>query len=302
MRGMSNAFWLSLSVFLISLASFVQLAVGMRKVKYLRDVPLALPDPPPRVSVVFAALNEADTIEPALRSLLALDYPNLEIIAIDDRSTDATEEILDRIGREHPALRVLHIRELPPGWLGKNHALQRGAETASGEYILFTDADVVFEPSAIGRAVTCCESEQLDHLTVPPDFLVDREHLLAMLLLNGAVLFYSVHSLWRLRTSRKNYFGVGAFNMVRAASYRQAGGHVPLALEVLDDIMLGMMVKRRGCRQDALLGYGAVAVRWYRNAAEMIRGIEKNSLAMLYYRPVMLVPITLLALALHVWP
>lgn len=299
---MSIAFGLSLFVFLISLAGAAQLAIGIRKVKNLRDIPVALPDPPPRVSIVVAALNEADTIEPAMRSLLALDYPELEIIAVDDRSTDATGELLDRIAREHPALRVLHVRELPNGWLGKNHALQRGAEIASGAYILFTDADVIFEPSAIGRAVSYCEREGLDHLTVPPDFIVDDEHLLAMMLINGTILFYAAYPPWRLRTSPGKYMGVGAFNMVRAAPYRQAGGHVPLALEIVDDLMLGKLMKSRGLRQDALLGFRAVSIRWYRGPAEMIRGLEKNSLAALDYRPGALLPITAAMLLLHLWP
>lgn len=299
---MSIAFWVSFFVLLVSLAGAVQLAAGIRKVKNLRDIPVALPEPPPKVSIVVSALNEGDTIEPAMRSLLALDYPDLEIIAIDDRSTDATGEVLDRIAREHPALRVLHIRELPEGWLGKNHALQRGAEMASGAYILFTDADVVFEASAISRAVSYCEREGLDHLTVPPHFIVDDEHLLAMMLINGTILFYAAYPPWRLRTSPTKYMGVGAFNMVRAASYRQVGGHVPLALEVVDDLMLGKLMKSRGLRQDALFGFRAVSIRWYRNTAEMIRGLEKNSLAALDYRPGALLVITAAMLLLHLWP
>lgn len=222
---------LSLAVFLMSILTLKEIAIGMRKVGLLRHVVPSIDGPTPRVSVVFSALNEAGTIEPALRSLSALDHPDLEIIAIKDQSTDDTGAILDRLTMQHPGLRVLHIETLPPGWLGKSHALHQGSKLASGEYVLFTDADVVFEPSAITRAVAHCEQHRLDHLVVLAEFIA-HDRLMGMLLLNGMILFYSKHKPWKLRTSSKHYFGMGAFNMVRATAYRQAGGHQALALAV----------------------------------------------------------------------
>ncbi|NIP78703.1 MAG: glycosyltransferase, partial [Gemmatimonadetes bacterium] len=106
------------------------------------------PGPGPRVTVVVAARDEAGHIAPTVHSLLAQDYPDLEVVAVDDRSTDGTGRILDRLAARQPRLRVLHIDTLPPDWLGKNHALHRGAELASGELLLFTDADVVMRPDA----------------------------------------------------------------------------------------------------------------------------------------------------------
>lgn len=294
-------FWLSLAVFLVSLYVFVQLAIGMRKVGNLRDIPPAPGANPPRVSIIFSALNEALTIEPALRSVLALDYPNLEIIAINDRSTDATGEILYRLSGQYPALRVLHINHLPAGWLGKNHALHEGAKSASGDYLLFTDADVVFDPTALARAVAYCEQERLDHLVVIAEFIV-RERLLAMLLLNGFVGMYMGLKPWEVKTSPKHYLGMGAFNMVRASAYRQAGGHQVLALEVVDDIMLGKLMKEKGFRQDVLQGFGMVAVEWYRNTREMMKGLEKNSFAMVDYQPAKLVGFTAVVLMVRYWP
>ena len=298
---MDIGFWLSLSVFLASLHVFAQLAIGMRRVGSLREVTPAPAAGGLRVSVIFSALNEAGTIEPALRSVLALDYPNLEIIAINDRSTDGTGAILDRLSLEHPALRVLHIDALPAGWLGKNHALHQGGKIASGEYFLFTDADVVFESSAITRAVAHCEQHRLDHLVVVAEFIVS-EHLLAMLLLNGMVLFYSSFKPWKVRTSRSHYFGMGAFNMVRATAYRHTGGHQALALEVVDDIMLGKRMNTHGFRQDVLLGRGTVSIEWYRNAREMMQGLRKNSFAMLDYSLLKLLAGTVLILVVRYWP
>jgi glycosyltransferase involved in cell wall biosynthesis len=298
---MNAMFVITLLVLLISLGTFVRLRHGMRKLQRLAAVPPFLDGAAPRVSVVFSALNEAGTIEPALRSLLALEYPNLEIIAIDDRSTDATGEILDRMSREHSALRVVHITELPAGWLGKTHALQRGGEMASGDYLLFTDADVMFDRTALVRAVAHCERDKLDHLVVLAEFIV-REHLLAMLLISGSAALFMKFAPWKARTSPKHFFGMGAFNLVRAASYRKAGGHAPLALEVVDDIGLGKLMKREGFVQDVLLGYGTVSIEWYRSTREMVKGLEKNSFAMFDYRLWKLVLATALILPVRYWP
>lgn len=298
---MNLSFVITLAVLLVTLGTFARLRHGMRKLKRLADLPPVLDGAAPRVSIVFSALDEARSIEPAVRSLLALEYPNLEIIAVDDRSTDATGEILDRLSREHPVLRAVHIKELPAGWLGKNHALQQGGEMASGDYLLFTDADVIFDRTALIRAVAHCEREKLDHLVVLAHFIV-REHLLAMLLINGFVALFAKFEPWKARTSPKHYFGMGAFNMVRTASYRRAGGHAPLALEVVDDIGLGRLMKREGFAQDVLLGHGTVSLEWYRNAAELARGLEKNSFAIFDYQVWKLALATAVILPLRYWP
>lgn len=129
------------------------------------------PEALPRLSIVVPALNEEETVEPAMRTLLALDYPQLEIIAVDDRSTDETGGILDRLAATDPRLRVLHVRELPAGWLGKNHALHLASREATGDYILFTDADVLFEPTVLRRTVRAMIARGLDHLAVFPELV-----------------------------------------------------------------------------------------------------------------------------------
>jgi hypothetical protein len=202
---------------------------------------------------------------------------------------------------EHSALRVVHIKELPPGWLGKNHALQRGGEMACGDYLLFTDADVIFDHTALLRAVAHCEREKLDHLVVLAEFIV-RERLLAMLLISGFIAMFIKYEPWKARTSPKHFFGMGAFNMVRTASYRRAGGHTPLALEVVDDICLGKLMKQGGFVQDVLLGYGTVSVEWYRNARELARGLEKNCFAMFDYQFWKLALATAVILTVRYWP
>lgn len=297
-----NGFWISAGVLVPTVLSLVLLYRGLARVGQLADQPDALPPQPPMVSIVVSALNEAQTIEPALRSLLALDYPRLEVVAIDDRSTDATGAILDRMKAEGgPRLKVLHIEQLPAGWLGKNHALQRGAEIASGDYILFTDADVHFEPRALRQAVGYCVRNALDHLVVMAEFTV-RGGLLAALLSSVYWFMYSKHPPWRVRSSPRVHIGMGAFNMVRAAPYRQAGGHNPLRLEVVDDIMLGWMMKAHGFRQDALLGRGSVMLEWYRDIGEFVRGLEKNAFASFDYSLPRVVAAVLVVLAGSYWP
>ncbi|MBC5763889.1 glycosyltransferase [Ramlibacter albus] len=255
---------------------------GLSRVRRVSQLPDMLPAGAPKVSVIVAALNEEATIEPAMRSLLALDYPNLEIVAVNDRSTDGTGAILDRMAGQDPRLRVLHIAQLPPGWLGKNHALHAAAAVASGDILLFTDADVVYERSALRRTVAYFAANELDHLTLFPDMHAQSGAAGAMVL--GAAMFLLLrHPIWLLRRSKRVYFGAGAFNMVRASAYRAWGGHEPLKLEVLDDLMLGRLVKRLGLRQDALVSPGSVKVEWYADAPAMVKGLEKNGFANMDY-------------------
>ncbi len=275
-------FWLSMVVFAATLFTLLSVHFGVRRVRQLSAITPLPGTAVPRVSVVVSALNEEATIEPAVRSLLALDYPQLEVVAIDDRSTDGTGAILDRLAAADPRLRVLHIRELPAGWLGKNNALQQGAALATGDYLLFTDADVLFEPQALRRAVNYCEQQRLDHLVVMAEFTAQTA-LLAALLLNVAWFMFTMHAPWRVRRWRQTHIGMGAFNMVRTAAYRQAGGHIPLRLEVIDDIQLGRLMKAHGFAQDALFGRASVMVAWYPDAGALAHGLEKNSYASVDY-------------------
>ncbi|TFW02986.1 glycosyltransferase [Oxalobacteraceae bacterium OM1] len=298
---MGFTFWLSLAVLVIVLATLIEVVAGASRIRDLADHAPSLPGAAPKISIVVSALNEAETIEPALRSLLALDYPDLEIIAIDDRSTDATPAILDRLAADNPHLRVLHIRELPPGWLGKNHALHLGAQHASGEYLIFTDADVVFEPSALRRAVHCCAQERLDHLAILID-VVARSPLLQMLMLTTMIGFMMRFKPWKVASSEKHFIGVGAFNMVRRDTYLRIGGHAAIPLEVIDDMELGRLVKRKGGRQQALTARGLVHVEWYTGAGQMIRGMEKNVFAAFEYQLWQPVMLTLIYLPMRIWP
>lgn len=294
-------FWLSAAVFAASLVIYGNVARGWRKLAWLRDIARVDPANAPLVSLVVPARNEARDVEAAMRSLLALDYPALEVIAIDDRSTDETGAILDRLAAESTRLQVLHVRDLPAGWLGKNHALHEGAKRARGEYILFIDADVVLAPSALARAIAHCRAQRLEHLTVWPEVPMPTLFL-RLCLLSGFVGLLAMYRPWRAQSTGKHGLGVGAFNMVRAAAYREAGGHAAIAMQVLDDIELGRLMAQRHYRQDLVIGADMVSVFMYRSATEMFRGVQKNVFTFLDYSTFKLVGATLLTFALAVWP
>lgn len=261
----------------------LRLATGNRRIDFLRDEsPVEVPDAP-ALSVVVPARNEERKIRPALRTVLEQDYPGLQVIAVDDRSTDATGEILDEMASEYAGLEVVHLEELPEGWLGKNHALHRGADRADGELLLFTDADVMMEPDALRRAAGYLEREGLDHITVIPDLTLPGR-LLEAVTGTFKMLFGIYFRPWRARDPDSDrYVGTGAFNLVRAGAYREVGGHDPIALRPADDLKLGRLLKRQGYRQAAVFGHRVLSVEWYASLGDLVRGLEKNAYSVAGY-------------------
>jgi len=240
--------WLAIATLLFWIALCIELTLGNRSIKFLRDLPSPAEPPSQRVSIIIAARNEERNVEEALRSILRQDDANLEVIAVDDRSTDRTGAILDRLAGADPRLRIVHLKELPPGWLGKNYALDRGAEQASGDLLLFTDADVVMQPSTVSRAVGYSLEHQIDHLAIAPD--IKMPGVLLKLFAGAFAIFFSLYARpWKASDPRsKRYVGIGAFNLVRKDVYRAVGGHQAIAMRPDDDLKLGKLVKRNGYR------------------------------------------------------
>lgn len=288
-------FWLALATAVIYGLIAQDVLTGNRSVRALRDVsPAPLPGAPP-VSVIVAARNEARNIREALGSLLALDYPNLELIVVDDRSDDGTGAILAEMAAEAPLLETVRVEELPAGWLGKNHALWVGAGRARGEILLFTDADIVMAPTVLTRAVRFLTDHRLDHLAVTPRMTMPGTFLSMFGLV--FILFFSVFARpWKARDPKSSAFiGIGAFNMVRASAYRAVGGHETIRLRPDDDMKLGKIVKKGGFRSDAAYGPEYLGVEWYASVGEAIRGLEKNAFAGCDYR----VSLALLGVVFH---
>jgi glycosyltransferase involved in cell wall biosynthesis len=241
----------------------------------------------PGLTVIVPARNEAKNIAATLRSLLAAEGVALEILAVDDRSTDETGAIMESMAGE--ALRVLHVAELPAGWLGKTHAMALAAEQATGEWLLFTDGDVLFHPDALRRALEYAVCSNADHMVLLPTILLQSPGERMM------VSFLHAMSIWALRPwrvadplARRDSIGVGAFNLIRREVYDALGGWQALRMEVLEDLALGRRVKARGFAQRAALGLDLVRVRWAEGAFGVVDNLTKNLFALFRFRPELL--------------
>ncbi|WP_051305907.1 glycosyltransferase [Desulfogranum mediterraneum] len=269
----------ALVALLVALYTLVLTMVARVRLRTLESVPPMAGDVLPLVSVIIPACNEAQGLGQTVSALLAQEYPCLEIILVNDRSTDGTGALVDALVRSSPQVRGVHLQALPQGWLGKNHALQVGADLAAGEYLLFSDADVLLEPSTISRAMRWLAAERLDHLTllfrnIAPGGLLNATIVEAMI---GLLVLLQP---WKVRRAESKYFiGIGAFNLVSAAAYARIGSHRAIAMHPIDDLILGKRIHRAGLAQDCLRGEGFVRVAWYESVAAMSEGLLKNVFA-----------------------
>jgi glycosyltransferase involved in cell wall biosynthesis len=256
----------------------------------------------PRLSVVVPARDEASSIARAVGSLLAQDYPDLEIIVVDDRSSDGTGAIVRDLATRDPRVQALRVDDLPAGWLGKNHALWRGADRASGEWLLFSDADVVFAQGALRRALAYATVEGLDHLTLAPRLVARGLALRAFVAFFG----YAFIALWGAYMANdsksKRGVGIGAFNLVRRSAYDGIGTMRALSLRPDDDIRLGRRLRAFGYRQRVLNGNELLSVEWYPSLRAAISGLEKSMYSSLEYRVVDAIGVILYLGATMVWP
>jgi glycosyltransferase involved in cell wall biosynthesis len=252
----------------------------------------------PRVSIIVPARDEEETIEQALHTLLALDYDNYEVIAVNDRSTDRTGEIMERIAAnhrsskstremEHPdfrTLRVIHHRELPAGWLGKTHAMWTAANQATGEWLLFTDADVLFRPDSLRRALVYAESVPADHMVLFPRMIMKQPGEYMMIAFFQTMFMFG-HRPWKVADpSTDDHMGVGAFNLVRRRVYDAVGTYEALRMEVLDDMKLGKVVKKAGFAQRNAFGGDLISIRWAKGAMGVVNNLTKNFFAVLSFQ------------------
>jgi len=269
----------------------VEAAIGMPQIA---DV--ALPEwdrnPPtpagePRISIIVPARNEQQDIRATLGSLLALDYSDYEIIAVNDRSTDATGEQMEQVAAAAAArgrLRVLHISELPRRWLGKTHAMWTAAKEATGDWLLFTDADVFFKPDSVRRVVAYAEAEKADHVVLFPRMIMKGPGE-GMMIAFFQALFVFGHRPWKVADPEANdHMGVGAFNMIRRSVYEAVGTYQALRMEVLDDMKLGKVVKNAGYAQRNVFGEDLISLHWAKGAFGIVNNLTKNFFAILSFQ------------------
>ncbi len=256
-------------------------AWGMRQIADITRPEWDLQSPQLRVSIIVPALNEEENVEPAMASLLKLDYVNYEIIAINDRSTDRTGEILDRMAAaSNGRLRVIHIAQLPAGWLGKPHAMWRAAQQASGDWLLFTDADVVFRPDSLRRAVAYAQAAPTDHLVLVPDMETRSWGERMMVALFGCFMVLGYRPWKAADPASREYMGGGAFNMIRRSVYERIGTFQALRMEVVEDMKLGKVVKKNRFTQRCAIGPGLIRIRWIVGAFGLVRNVTKNFFAL----------------------
>lgn len=299
---MTFLFWPALITFILTVFAAFDLVRGNRTVQSLRDIHPAKGGSHPRVSIIVPARNEERNIREALQSLLDLDYPDYEIIAVNDRSVDRTGLILDEMAASSPFFRVIHITDLPHGWLGKNHALWVGSSMASGSLLLFTDADIIMERTTLARTVAFLELHSLDHLAATPSLRMPTTFLSMF----GAafIIFFSLFSRpWKAKDPRSScHIGIGAFNLVKAETYRRVGGHETIRLRPDDDIKLGKIIKMGGFRQDVVYAPEFLAVEWYASLFEAIQGLEKNAFSGADYNIPLVLAGSLFQIVCGIWP
>jgi glycosyltransferase involved in cell wall biosynthesis len=236
-----------------------------------------------KISLLFAARDEEEKLPRSLATLAALDYPHLEIIGVDDRSQDATGRILDDFASAHARFRAVHVSQLPSGWLGKPHGLQKAFEVSTGEWLLFTDADVNLKPDILRRTMALAEQQNLDHLTLVCNVEMHGFWEKTLLTFFGLAFHLSTDAQSVSNPNSRAYVGIGAFQLLRRSAYEAIGTHRRLAMEVVDDMKLGKLVKQYGFRSCVAVAQDFVSVRWHAGARNIIRGVTKNFFAAFGY-------------------
>lgn len=233
-------------------------------------------DSAPRVSVIIPARNEERAIEATVQGFLNQTWEDLEIVVVDDRSTDATPRIL--AGISSPRLTVVEGIETPEGWLGKPWALQQGATRARGDVLIFCDADVRWEPQAVAAAVTTLLSERLAGLTIFPR-LVMKGFWENVLMVNLPLALVVYLPLWLFNRNQFTTMtvGSGVGNVVTREAWMRAGTHEALKNAVVDDVGLMRRVRRSGGRVQVLRASHLVSIRMYHGLGEIVRGFSKNA-------------------------
>lgn len=276
-------FWYSILSTIYWVGTSIYLTINRRKIKFLTEIAPLQAQPVSPVVIIIPVRNEEANLEEALASVCQLNYPNYRILVINDRSTDRTPEILETFARREPKISVLHVGELPPGWLGKNHALFQGYMASTEEWMLFTDADVIYNPEALSKAMHYARQQSLDYLTILPE-IKSRSRVLVSIISTFKIMLEFKLRPWDARKPQTNaYMGVGAFMLVKRVAYEKAGTHLAIALRPDDDLKLGELLKKAGFRQDVLYGDKQIWLEWYTSIREFTQGLMKNTFAVANY-------------------
>lgn len=260
----------------------IDAAIGLRRIDSLRQEP-GLSNGP-LLSVIVAARNEENHLRASILSQLGQTYENVEWILVNDRSDDGTGDVMDELAQQDLRIKVIHIRHLPEGWLGKNFALYTGSQAAAGKWLLFTDADVKYQDETFAKALHYFEKHQLDHLTAAPNLHAKKFWLKTFVafFLFGFSYFKRP---WQANNPKSKIgTGIGAFNLMSKKAYEAFGTHERIKMRPDDDLQLGMRLKQEGYRQRIVTALECIEVEWYGSLREAFVGLEKNTFAGLNYQ------------------
>jgi chlorobactene glucosyltransferase len=237
----------------------------------------ALPTRWPRVSALVPARNEEANIGPCLRSLLAQEYPDFEVLVLDDHSDDATGRVLADLAAEEPRLHVIRGKPLPGGWFGKPWACEQLAQAATGDLLLFTDADTRHHPHMLRDAVAALSAENADLLTALPrqEVVSWSERLLVPIILWSVFAFLPLGLAHRLRLPALSA-AIGQFMLFRRPAYRRIGGHAAVRENNVEDMALARRIKAHSLRWRLVDGRQRIRSRMYHNCAEVYNGFTRN--------------------------
>lgn len=256
-------------------SSFIIMRIARRIRIFEEENPSAL-EKFQKLSVIIAACNEADTIESAVVTLLEQDYPDIEIVLVDDRSNDGTGEIIDGIAKRDSRVKAVHIDKLPPGWIGKVNALNVGTAKSTGAWLLFTDADVHFRQGTLRKAVASAETDRSDHLAILPKPTSNSFWLEVVVSTFGAMYLYGTRAVDVGKPGSGAFAGAGAFNLVRRSAFEKTEGFSWLRMEPVDDVGLGLMMNVSGAKSSFAVAVREISIIWYPTLKSMFKGVEKN--------------------------
>lgn len=232
----------------------------------------------PKISIIIAIKDGEKELGEALTRLMNFNYPTYEVIIVNDRSRDKTREIIQKFESDYPHLIGIHIKELPSKWLGKVHALHQGVQLATGDYLLFMDADIIIDEEVLLNSIKACEHFDLDHLGVLPNF-IPGEYLLNVMTATSTLLFTVSARPWLDIAKRplESTKGVGAYNFIKRSSLLKTEGFEWLKMDVADDVALAQLIAKSGGRSLLMkAGEKGPTLHWYNSFKELVYGLEKN--------------------------
>lgn len=257
----------------------------------------------PLISILIPARNEEDNIKRCINSLLKQDYNNLEILVLDDGSIDRTAEIVNKLIKKDPRIRLYYGKPLARGWLGKSYACQQLAGYAKGQYLLFVDADTLHFPTSISSAVACLLKYKVDALSVfAKQIMVTFPE--RMVIPFGNFMIMGFMPLALIRRSRKALFctAIGQFMLFKKDIYKAIGGHESVKGEILEDVIISKQVKRCGYKFMIFDGRSNLYCRMYHNFSEVVSGYSKVLFSSFDYSVMMMSTAIVVIAAIYLMP